>query len=34
MYGPLTNERLVGRALRDRRAGVVIATKFGNVPRR
>jgi len=31
MYGPFTNERLVGRALRDRRAGVVIATKFGNV---
>jgi aryl-alcohol dehydrogenase-like predicted oxidoreductase len=31
MYGPFTNERLVGQALRDRRAGVVIATKFGNV---
>jgi aryl-alcohol dehydrogenase-like predicted oxidoreductase len=31
MYGPFTNERLVGRALRDRHAGVVIATKFGNV---
>ena len=31
MYGPFTNERLVGRALRDRRPGVVIATKFGNV---
>ena len=31
MYGPFTNERLVGRALRDRRAQVVIATKFGNV---
>ena len=31
MYGPFTNERLVGRALRDRKAGVVVATKFGNV---
>jgi aryl-alcohol dehydrogenase-like predicted oxidoreductase len=31
MYGPFTNERLVGQAIRDRRAGVVIATKFGNV---
>jgi aryl-alcohol dehydrogenase-like predicted oxidoreductase len=31
MYGPFTNERLVGRALRDRRDEVVIATKFGNV---
>jgi aryl-alcohol dehydrogenase-like predicted oxidoreductase len=31
VYGPHTNERLVGRALRDRREGVVIATKFGNV---
>jgi aryl-alcohol dehydrogenase-like predicted oxidoreductase len=31
MYGPFANERLVGRALRDRRDGVVIATKFGNV---
>src|SRR5215510_1576275 len=31
MYGPFTNERLVGRALRHRRANVVIATKFGNV---
>ncbi|HMF60582.1 MAG TPA: aldo/keto reductase [Vicinamibacterales bacterium] len=30
-YGPFTNERLVGRAIRDRRDGVVIATKFGNV---
>jgi aryl-alcohol dehydrogenase-like predicted oxidoreductase len=31
IYGPFTNERLVGRALRGRRDGVVLATKFGNV---
>jgi aryl-alcohol dehydrogenase-like predicted oxidoreductase len=31
MYGPHTNEILVGRAIRDRRASVVLATKFGNV---
>jgi aryl-alcohol dehydrogenase-like predicted oxidoreductase len=31
MYGPFKNEELVGRAIRDRRAGVVLATKFGNV---
>jgi aryl-alcohol dehydrogenase-like predicted oxidoreductase len=31
MYGPFTNERLVGRAINDRRDNVVIATKFGNV---
>jgi len=30
-YGPFTNEALVGRALRDRRGQVVLATKFGNV---
>jgi aryl-alcohol dehydrogenase-like predicted oxidoreductase len=30
MYGPFTNERLVGRAIRGRRKGVVLATKFGN----
>jgi aryl-alcohol dehydrogenase-like predicted oxidoreductase len=30
-YGPATNERLVGRAIRDRRDHVVLATKFGNV---
>jgi aryl-alcohol dehydrogenase-like predicted oxidoreductase len=30
IYGPFTNERLVGRAIRGRRNGVVIATKFGN----
>jgi aryl-alcohol dehydrogenase-like predicted oxidoreductase len=28
-YGPYTNERLVGRALADRRDDAVIATKFG-----
>src|SRR3982751_5454412 len=32
MYGPFTNERLVGRAIRGRRReAVVLATKFGNV---
>jgi aryl-alcohol dehydrogenase-like predicted oxidoreductase len=31
MYGPFTNERLVGRAIRGRRDDVVLATKFGNV---
>jgi aryl-alcohol dehydrogenase-like predicted oxidoreductase len=31
MYGPFTNEELVGRAVKDRRDQVVIATKFGNV---
>jgi hypothetical protein len=30
MYGPFTNERLVGRAIVGRRDEVVIATKFGN----
>jgi aryl-alcohol dehydrogenase-like predicted oxidoreductase len=30
MYGPFTNEVLVGRAIRDRREQVVLATKFGN----
>ena len=29
MYGPFTNEELVGRAIRGRRDAVVIATKFG-----
>lgn len=28
-YGPFTNETLLGRALRGRRDGVVVATKFG-----
>jgi aryl-alcohol dehydrogenase-like predicted oxidoreductase len=31
MYGPFTNEKLVGRALAGRRQEVVLATKFGNV---
>ena len=31
VYGPFSNERLVGRAIRDRRDHVVLATKFGNV---
>jgi aryl-alcohol dehydrogenase-like predicted oxidoreductase len=29
MYGPFTNERLVGRAIAGRRENVVLATKFG-----
>src|SRR3954453_6015541 len=31
MYGPFTNEQLVGRAIRDRRERVQLATKFGVV---
>ena len=31
VYGPFTNEVLVGRAIRDRRDEVVLATKFGIV---
>jgi aryl-alcohol dehydrogenase-like predicted oxidoreductase len=30
MYGPFTNEELLGKALAGKRAEVVIATKFGN----
>jgi len=30
MYGPFTNERLVGKAIEGRREEVVLATKFGN----
>jgi len=30
MYGPFTNEQLVGRAIAGRRDEVVLATKFGN----
>ena len=33
MYGPFTNEQLVGRAIKGRRDRVVLATKFGNVRR-
>src|SRR6185503_15898820 len=29
MYGPYTNEELVGRAIKGRRDAVVLATKFG-----
>ena len=31
IYGPFTNERLLGRALAGRRDQVIVATKFGNV---
>jgi aryl-alcohol dehydrogenase-like predicted oxidoreductase len=31
MYGPHTNEELVGRAIKGKRGQVIIATKFGNV---
>jgi aryl-alcohol dehydrogenase-like predicted oxidoreductase len=31
MYGPFINEKLVGKAIADRREQVVLATKFGNV---
>ncbi len=31
MYGPFTNERLVGEVIAPRREEVVLATKFGNV---
>src|SRR5438270_2338520 len=31
MYGPFTNEQLVGRAIRDRRDRVQLATTFGVV---
>ena len=30
MYGPFTNEKLVGKAIKDRRDEVILATKFGN----
>ncbi|WP_284756233.1 aldo/keto reductase [Arthrobacter sp. efr-133-R2A-120] len=30
MYGPFTNEKLVGKAIAGRRDDVVVATKFGN----
>jgi aryl-alcohol dehydrogenase-like predicted oxidoreductase len=30
MYGPFTNEQLVGRAIKGRRDEVILATKFGN----
>src|SRR5437867_3944801 len=31
VYGPFTNEQLVGRAIKGKRDRVVLATKFGNV---
>jgi aryl-alcohol dehydrogenase-like predicted oxidoreductase len=31
MYGPFTNEKLVGKAIAGRRDEVVLATKFGNM---
>ena len=31
IYGPYTNERLVGEAIRGRRDEVILATKFGNM---
>ena len=31
MYGPFTNEQLVGKAIAGRRQGVILSTKFGNV---
>ena len=31
MYGPFTNEELVGKAIKGRRDEVVLATKFGNM---
>ncbi len=30
MYGPFTNEILVGKAIKSRREDVIVATKFGN----
>ncbi|MBS1811248.1 MAG: aldo/keto reductase [Acidobacteria bacterium] len=31
MYGPFKNEELVGRAIKGKRAQIVLATKFGNM---
>src|SRR5262249_30792493 len=31
MYGPYTNEELIGRAIKDRRDQAILATKFGIV---
>src|SRR6266404_4491808 len=31
VYGPFTNEILVGKAIKGKRGGVILATKFGNV---
>src|SRR5437867_9623602 len=32
VYGKGSNEQLIGRAIRDRRHGIVLASKFGLVP--
>src|SRR5271154_446387 len=31
IYGPFVNEELIGEAIKDRRAQVVLATKFGMI---
>src|SRR5437773_585668 len=31
VYGPFTNEVLLGKAIKGRRQGIILATKFGNV---
>src|SRR5437588_4663326 len=31
IYGPYTNEQLVGRAIKGKRDQVIVATKFGNM---
>jgi len=31
VYGPFTNEILVGKAIKGKREGIILATKFGNV---
>src|SRR5262245_20910141 len=31
MYGPFSNEELLGKAVKGRRQEVVLATKFGNI---
>jgi aryl-alcohol dehydrogenase-like predicted oxidoreductase len=30
MYGPFTNEKLVGKAIKGKRSDIILATKFGN----
>ncbi len=34
MYGPFTNEKLLGEAIKDRRDRITLATKFGNERRK
>jgi aryl-alcohol dehydrogenase-like predicted oxidoreductase len=31
VYGPFTNEKLVGKAIKERRNELILATKFGNI---